>query len=76
VGIYPRVELDLDALEAFAGRIVLAGGRDSRDHMTYQPNRALAKHLGQAIVDFPGGHLGFLSDPASFARELMNTLKA
>jgi pimeloyl-ACP methyl ester carboxylesterase len=71
---YPRVELDLDALEAFAGRIVLAGGRDSRDQLTYQPNRVLARQLGREIVDFPGGHLGFMSHPADFAKELMKAL--
>src|SRR5712692_10623584 len=31
---YPRVELDLAALATHAERIVLASGRDSRDHMT------------------------------------------
>jgi pimeloyl-ACP methyl ester carboxylesterase len=71
---YPRVELDLTALKAFAERIVLAGGHDSRDQLTYQPNRVLARQLGREIVDFPGGHLGFLSHPASFAKELMSVL--
>ena len=71
---YPRVELDLAALKALAGRIVLVGGRDSRDQLTYQPNRVLARQLGREIVDFPGGHLGFVSHPAEFAKELMNAL--
>jgi acetyltransferase/esterase len=71
---YPRVELDLDALAAKAERIVLAGGRDSHDQMTYQPNKVLARQLGREIVDFPGGHLGFMSHPAEFAKELMNAL--
>ena len=71
---YRRVELDLEALEAAASRIVLAGGRDSRDQLTYQPNRVLARQLGREIVDFQGGHLGFMSHPAEFAKELMNAL--
>src|SRR5713101_7877524 len=71
---YPRVALDLAALKAAASRIVLAGGRDSRDQLTYQPNRVLARQLGREIVDFPGGHLGFVSHPAEFAKELMNAL--
>ena len=70
----PRAELDLDALKATASQIVLACGRDSRNQMTSQPNRALARQLGREIVDFPGGHLGFLSHPAEFAKELMNAL--
>ncbi len=71
---YPRVELDLPVLAAHAERIVLAGGRDSRDQLPYQPNRVLARQLGREIVDFPGGHLGFVSHPAEFAKELMNAL--
>ncbi len=71
---YPRVELDLAALEAFAERIVLAGGRDAQDQLPYQPNRVLAQKLGRAIVDLPGGHLGFVSSPAEFAKALMDAL--
>jgi hypothetical protein len=71
---YPRAELDLATLSAHAERIVLAGGRDSRDQMTYQPNVVLAQQLGCDIVDFPGGHLGFLSFPAEFAQDLANAL--
>jgi pimeloyl-ACP methyl ester carboxylesterase len=72
---YPRVELDLDTLAAHAERIVLAGGRDSQDQLPYQPNRVLAQKLGRDIVNLPGGHIGFVSYPAEFAKELMNALK-
>jgi pimeloyl-ACP methyl ester carboxylesterase len=72
---YPRTELDLATLVAHAERIVLAGGRDSNAQMTYQPNTVLAQQLGCDIVDFPGGHLGFLSLPAEFARELVNVFR-
>src|SRR5215471_21616025 len=67
---YPRVELDLAALAAHAERLVLVGGRDSRDQMTYQPNKALARQLGLNLIDVPGGHLGFMASPAEFAKEL------
>ncbi len=59
---------------AAASRIVPACGRDSHDQMTYQPNRVLARQLGREIVDFPDGHLGFMSHPAAFAQALMNAL--
>jgi hypothetical protein len=72
---YPRVQLDLAKLSAHAERIVLAGGHDAQDQMTYQPNRVLAGLLDMNVVDFPGGHLGFLSSPAEFAQVLMNALK-
>src|SRR6266516_4165422 len=71
---YPRVELDLAALATHAERIVLASGRDSRDHMTSQPNRVLARLLGSDVIDFPGGHLGFLAYPAEFAKALLDVL--
>jgi acetyltransferase/esterase len=70
----PRVEPDLDELKALSGRVVLAGGRDSRDQLTYPPNSVLARQLGREIVDFPCGHLGFMSHPAEFAKALMNAL--
>ena len=72
---YPRVELDLAALAAHAERIVLAGGRDAQDQLPYQPNRVLAQQLGRDIVNLPGGHLGFVSYPTEFAKELIDALK-
>jgi len=71
---YPRAEFDLTALMAHAEQIVLAGGRDSHDQMTYQPNRVLADQFGCDIIDFPGGHLGFLSFPVEFAQALVHAL--
>ena len=71
---YPRVALDLDALAAHAERVVLAGGRDAQNQMTYQPGKILAQMLDLALLDLPGGHLGFMSSPAEFAKELMDAL--
>ena len=72
---YPRIELDPAKLSAHAEQIVLACGREAQDQLPAQPNRVLARQLGCKIVDFPGGHLGFLSSPAEFARELLAVLK-
>jgi pimeloyl-ACP methyl ester carboxylesterase len=71
---YPRAEFDLTVLRAHTEQIVLAGGHDSNAQMTYQPNRVLAQQLGSDVVDFPGGHLGFLPYPAAFAVALKNAL--
>lgn len=71
---YPRAKFDLTALTAHAEQIILAGGHDSHEQMTYQPNRVLASQFGCDIIDFPGGHLGFLSFPAAFAKALVNVL--
>ncbi len=72
---YPRAELDLDALTAHARQIVLVGGHDSQDQMTYQPSKVLAQKLGTEIVNLPGGHLGFMAYPAEFAQRLLDVLK-
>lgn len=72
---YPRVELDLVALSARAERIVLAGGREAKERVAYQPNIVLAKLLGSEIIDFPGGHLGFMASPAEFAAALLQALR-
>jgi pimeloyl-ACP methyl ester carboxylesterase len=73
---YPRAELDLAKLSAYAERIVLACGSLAHDQVPAQPNSVLARQLGRAIVAFPGGHLGFLSTPTEFARELLAVLKS
>jgi acetyltransferase/esterase len=72
---YPQATLDLVALAAHAEHMILAGGQDSQNHLPFQPNRVLAGLLDLTVVDFPGGHLGFLSFPAEFAQVLMEILK-
>ncbi len=71
---YPRYEPNLEALAAHKQQLVLAGGRESQDQMTCQPNKALAHKLGLEMVNLPGGHLGFMAYPAGFATELMHAL--
>jgi len=53
---------------------VLAGRRDAQDQFPDQPHQVLARQLGLEMVDLPGGHLGFVSSLAAFAKALMNTL--
>lgn len=72
---YPRVALDLDALAAHARQLVLAGGCDSHDQVSYQPSKVLAQRLGLQVVEFPGGHLGFVAAPAEFAQALRDALR-
>ena len=71
---YPAVDLDLDALKAHADRIVLMDGRESRGHPTYEVNVELGKKLGRDLIELPGGHVGFLTQPAEFAREFLQAL--
>jgi pimeloyl-ACP methyl ester carboxylesterase len=71
---YPAVDLDLDALKAYADRIVLMAGRESRGYPTYEVNVELSKQLGRDLIELPGGHIGFLTQPAEFAREFLHAL--
>ena len=65
---FTRYVPDLPALDANRDRIVLAGGRDSRDHLPYRPAALLAERFGTQVVDFPGGHVGYATHPADSPR--------
>ena len=71
---YPAVELDLDALKAHADRIVPVAGRESRGHPCYEVNVELGKKLGRAVIELPGGHVGYVAQGAEFAHELVQAL--
>ena len=71
---YPAVELDLDALKAHAYRIVLTVGRESRGYPCYQVSAELGKKFGLDLTELPGSHVGLLTQPAEFARELVQAL--
>ncbi|MFC5183303.1 alpha/beta fold hydrolase [Actinomadura harenae] len=68
-------DLDVDALAAAADRLVLGGGTASREDVNYRPNAALAERLGLEVVDFPGGHLGYVTHPHEFAEVLAGVLR-
>ncbi|GLY64785.1 alpha/beta fold hydrolase [Amycolatopsis taiwanensis] len=71
---YPAFPLDLDALARSAGRLVLAVGSESGGLPAHESTVQLARRLGLAPVTVPGGHLGYLSQPAEFARRLIEIL--
>lgn len=71
---YPAVDLDLAALKSHADRIVLMAGRESRGYPTYEVNVELAKRLGRDLIELPGGHIGFVTQPVEFAREFVKAL--
>lgn len=71
---YLPVDLDMAALKAHADRIMPMAGRESRGHPTYEVNVELGKKLGRELIELPGGHVGFLSQSAEFAREFLQAL--
>lgn len=76
-GLLPIVlyQPDLRALRAASTRIVVAGGITSRGEFPQCAAAALARRLGIPLLDFPGGHTGFLSEPDEYAALLRATLR-
>ena len=71
---YPPVNINFDALRAHSARIVLVAGRESRGYPSYDVSAELAKKLGRDLIELPGGHIGFVAEPAEFAREFVQAL--
>jgi clorobiocin biosynthesis protein CloN7 len=61
---------DFTVLCAAKTRIVVAGGTTSRGQLPHRTATALSERLGTPLVEFPGGHAGFASDPEAFAEVL------
>jgi pimeloyl-ACP methyl ester carboxylesterase len=69
-----RYHLDLKRLAPLAGRIVVAGGRDSRGFYPYHCAERLAEELGVPLAELPGHHAGMIQYPAEFAAQLRKLL--
>ena len=65
---------DFSALEAAPTRLIVAGGTASKGQFPQRTAAALAGRLGTPLMDFPGGHAGFASEPKEFASVLKRTL--
>jgi pimeloyl-ACP methyl ester carboxylesterase len=65
---------DFRALEAAPTRLIVAGGTASRGEFPQRTAVALAGRLGTPLLHFPGGHVGFLTDPVEFASVLTRAL--
>ena len=71
---YPAVDLDLDSLKAHVDQIVLQAGRESRGYPAYEATVQLAKKFGRDLIELPGGHIGYVTQPAEFVREFVQAL--
>jgi hypothetical protein len=65
---------DFSALQAAAARVMVAGGTVSKGEFPQRTAAALAERLGTPLIDFPGGHAGFVSESKVFADVLRRTL--
>jgi pimeloyl-ACP methyl ester carboxylesterase len=68
--------IDLPALDVQARKIVPAAGRSTRRTLLHQCAAALAEILELPLVEFPGGHTGWLLKPRAFATQLAETFAA
>ncbi|WP_328402404.1 alpha/beta fold hydrolase [Nocardia sp. NBC_00403] len=69
-------EPDRSSLRTMAARIVLGLGVDSTGQLCERTVRALGEAIGVEPTLFPGGHTGFVEDPAAFAPRLREVLRA
>jgi len=65
-----RYRPDMAALAAAKSKIVPAAGNNSPRTFPYRSVTALADIIGRPIVEFPGGHTGYVLRPKAFARKL------
>ncbi|HEY3843434.1 MAG TPA: alpha/beta hydrolase [Acidimicrobiales bacterium] len=65
---------DFSALQAAPTRVMVAGGAASKGEFAQRTAAALAERLGNPLIEFPGGHAGFVTEPEDFAAVLHRTL--
>lgn len=65
---------DLDRLRSGPTRIMVGIGEQSGGQLCERTSEALAAGLGTTPARFPGGHIGFVDDPAAFDQRLREVL--
>lgn len=69
-------EPNSEVLQSTPARIIIGIGADSTDQLCDRASRALGTVIGVTPTIFPGGHTGFVEDPAAFATRLREVLAA
>jgi pimeloyl-ACP methyl ester carboxylesterase len=72
IGYY---HLDLNRLDAMAGRIIVTASEEGQGFYPYQCAQRLAEYLGTNLVELPGNHAGMIQQPAEFAGRLRSLLR-
>lgn len=65
---------DFSALQATPARIMVAGGTASKGEFPQRTAVALAQRLGKPLIEFPGGHAGFVGESKEFSAVLRGIL--
>ncbi|GHG75595.1 alpha/beta fold hydrolase [Streptomyces griseocarneus] len=71
---FVRFRPDVAALRS--ARFTLVTGGEGPRTLLHRTTSALADSVGTGIVEFPGGHVGFLTHPADFATALRATFES
>jgi pimeloyl-ACP methyl ester carboxylesterase len=71
---FMRYRPDLEALGG--GKLTPAYGAESGSEFCRRTTQALAERLGAETAGFPGGHAGYLTHPAEFAKTLYDVLES
>ncbi|TDC41318.1 alpha/beta hydrolase [Micromonospora sp. KC213] len=71
-----RFRPEVAALRDGPTRVLVGLGEQSTDELCDRTSRVLAASLGDEPTMFPGGHIGFVDDPAAFAVRLREVLSA
>jgi len=67
---------DVPTLRGAGVNLVIGIGEQSADQLCDRTSRALAAQASLAPTMFPGGHIGFVEDPAAFAGRMREVLEA
>ncbi|MEU8546065.1 alpha/beta hydrolase [Streptomyces roseoverticillatus] len=70
---FVRFRPDAGALRAARFTVVLGG--EGPETLMLRTTRTLAEHVGTGVLEFPGGHVGYLTHPAPFAEALRGVIE-
>jgi pimeloyl-ACP methyl ester carboxylesterase len=71
---YSTAKVDLNGLVALKEKFVPAAGVESGNDVGVAPIAAIAHAMGKEILRLPGGHLGFVSDPKTWASKFLQSI--
>jgi clorobiocin biosynthesis protein CloN7 len=73
-GLLPIALYEADLAAVREARVIVAAGKSSERQFPRRAAAALAERLGQPLIEFPGAHAGFATEPKEFAALLRQTL--